>query len=121
MGLLRLIRDIWRKRLSPKEQMRLQIRDSFDDCVKSREVRAFMTGEPMLDGMLLQSAIATTYKSLNESQEFRMMSLMCNAKYHFDPLIILEEELDRALLRYCGIKRRSFDDEFDYLDEFDED
>lgn len=44
--------------------MRLQFRDAFDDCIKSKVVRSHLTGNSLTDGMLVYTAIANTYKSM---------------------------------------------------------
>ena len=95
------LKRLWRKRLSLKDQMRLQFRDSFEDCVNSRTVKQGLTGEPFLDGMLLQAAISITYDSIKNEARFATFAALCILKHGFDPVMILEEELDRALKIYC--------------------
>ena len=95
------LKRLWRKRLSLKDQMRLQFRDSFEDCVNSRTVKKGLTGDPFLDSILLQAAISITYNSIKNEARFATFSVLCILKHGFDPTMILEEELDRALRIYC--------------------
>ena len=92
-----------RKQLSLEEQMRLQFRDEFDDCIKSKNVRSALTGNSMTDGLLVYSAINITYKTLKDSKQFQALSALTILQHGFDPGQILDEELHRALNKYCGM------------------
>lgn len=94
----------WRhKKLSLEEQMRLRFRDEFDDCVKSKTVRSGKTGNSTTDGLLVYSAISITYKTLKENKQFQALSALTILQNGFDPGQILDEELNRALKKYCGM------------------
>lgn len=105
-----------RKKLSLQEQMRLRFRDEFDDCVNSKHVRSALSGNPMTDGLLVYGAISITYKSLKESKQLQALSALCILQHGYDPLQILDEELHRALKKYCGIEPPREDDDLDFLD-----
>lgn len=92
---------LWRKRLSLKDQMRLQFRDVFEESVRSKEVKKAMSGVQFIDDMLIQEAISITYDSIKNEARFAPFSALCILKQGFDPTMILEEELDRALRKYC--------------------
>lgn len=108
-----------RKKLSLEEQMRLKFRDEFDDCVKSKTVRSGRTGDPMMDGLLVYGAISITYKSLKDNRQLQALNALTILQHGFDPGQILDEELHRALKKYCGIVPPRKDDDLDFLD-FDE-
>ena len=84
-----------------EEQVRLQFRDCFDDSVKSCSKQKFLTGEPMIDGLMIYGAIATMYESLKNTDRFKDLYFICMFKHNFNPSIILDEELERALKLYC--------------------
>ena len=97
---MRFLRKLWRKRLSVKEQIRLQFRDCFEDSIKSCSNQG-LTGEPLIDSLMIYGAIATMYDSLKNTDRFKLFSFSCMYKHNFDPAIILDEELERALNIYC--------------------
>lgn len=105
-----------RKKLSLEEQMRLKFRDEFDDCVKSKTVRSRRTGDPMMDGLLVYGAISITYKTLKENRQLQALNALTILQHGFDPGQILDEELHRALKKYCGIVPPKKDDDLDFLD-----
>lgn len=113
-----------RKKLSLEEQMRLKFRDEFDDCVKSKTVRSGRTGNSMTDGLLVYSAISITYKTLKDNKQFQALSALTILQHGFDPGQILDEELHRALKKYCGMdsptpgygQKDEDDDLFDFDD-----
>lgn len=92
-----------RKKLSLEEQMRLKFRDEFDDCVKSKTVRSGKTGNSFSDGLLVYGAIGITYKTLKDDKRFQALSALTILQYGFDLGQILDEELHRALEKYCGM------------------
>lgn len=114
---MNIFEKLRRKKLSQEEQMRLQFRDAFDDCIKSKVVRSHLTGNSLTDGMLVYTAIANTYKSIKENRQFNAISALCLLQHGFNPSSILEDELHRALKKYCGIEPPKKDeDDLDFLD-----
>lgn len=95
-----------RKRLSTSEQVRLMFRDSFDDAAKSKSIRSRLTGDSMSDGMIIYSSIALNYKCIKEAENFQTVRSLTILRDGFDPQEILDEELDRALQKYCGMDSR---------------
>ena len=106
---MNFIKNLLRKRLSQKEQIRLQFRDAFDYCVKSRTVRSAMTGDSFSDGMLVYAALVNTYDAMKNNEQMQLLSAMCILKDGYDPCVLLDEELSRALKKYCGMDNRSDD------------
>ena len=100
---MNFIKKILRKRLSQQEQIRLKFRDAFTDCVKSKFVRSALCGDAMMDGLLVYSAIANTYKILKDNKDMQMLRTLCILKDGYDPEIILKEELTIAMKKYCGM------------------
>ena len=92
-----------RKRLSTSEQVRLMFRDSFDDAAKSKSIRSRLTGDSMSDGMIIYSSITLNYKFIKEADNFQAVRSLTILKDGFDPEEILDEELERALKKYCGM------------------
>ena len=68
-------------------------RDQFDGCIKSKAFRKALCGDPVLDGMLAQTAIGVTYKTYKESKQFRALCGLTILKSGYNPEIILEEEV----------------------------
>lgn len=89
MGLLDLF-----KKPSLKDQLRLKIRQAFNDAVKDASKN--LMNDPMMDGLLVQAAIGELYQSLKGN---RTMQVEC-AKQGFDYESLLEEECNRALKTY---------------------
>ena len=81
---------------TPEQVIREQLKDSFDDNVKFVFKENGMTGDPMLDGLRVQSAIAAVYQNLKGDPE---LSLLCSVK-GIDYDKILDEESNKALGRY---------------------
>ena len=92
-----------RKRLSTSEQVRLMFRDAFDDAAKTKAIRSRLTGDPLSDGMIVYSSIAITYKNIKDADNFQSVRSLTILRDGFDPQEILDEELDRALQKYCGM------------------
>ena len=116
---MNFFKKLARKRLSEKEQIRLMFRDQFDGCIKSKAFRKALCGDPVLDGMLAQTAIGVKYKTYKESKQFRALCGITILKSGYNPEIILEEEMQRALKLYCGIAPSREDpyDNDDFLEE----
>lgn len=100
---MNIFKKIARKKLSGKDQVRLMFRDQFDNCIKNKEIKKSLCGDPTLDGLLVYTAISITYKTLKESQQLQTMSAWTLLNDGYNPLVILEEELNRALKIYCNI------------------
>ena len=86
---MNFFKKLARKRLSEKEQIRLMFRDQFDGCIKSKAFRKALCGDPVLDGMLAQTAIGVTYKTYKESKQFRALCGLTILKSGYNPEIIL--------------------------------
>lgn len=106
---MNFIKNLFRKRLSQKEQIRLKFRDAFDNCVKSKIVRSAMTGDSFSDGMLVYAALVNTYDAMKNNEQMQLLSAMCILKDGYDPCVLLDEELSRALKKYCGMDNGSDD------------
>ena len=100
---MNFIKIFFRKRLSQEEQIRLKFRDAFDNCVKSKTVRSALTGDSFSDGMLVYAALVNTHNAMKDSEHMQMLSTVCMLKHGFDPCVLLDEELSRALNKYCGM------------------
>lgn len=100
---MNLFEKIRRKRLSASEQVRLMFRDSFEDAAKSKSIRSRLTGDPMSDGMIIYSSISLNYKCIKESKDFQTVRSLTIIRDGFDPEEILDEELELALKKYCGM------------------
>lgn len=101
---MNFLKRLFRRRLSHKEQIRLKFRDAFDGCIKSRYVRSSLNGDAMMGGLLVYSAIANTYKSLKDNEDMQLLRSFCILQEGFDPINILNEELIRAMNKYCGME-----------------
>lgn len=76
--------DLFRR--SESDEIRHQIRTRFDDIVK--DVLRETNGDPILGGIMVQNAILSLYRALEETPGLRGV-------YQ-----IIEEEKDRALRKY---------------------
>lgn len=83
------------KKKKPEDVFRKRVRDGFDESVKN--VKHRLIGDPMMDGMLVQSAIANFAKAMKESPEIMIIGLGAKG---WMPEIIIDEELQRALKKY---------------------
>lgn len=93
MGLFDLFK---KKPKTPEEMFRMKIRSSFDDSVKLAKKN--FIGDPMLDGTLIESAIANIYNELRNSDKIQMLCTLQG----IDDWKILREERDRALKMFFG-------------------
>lgn len=98
--------DFFKRTKSAEEIFRMNIRDAFKQCVA--DTKPHMIGDKMMDGLLVQAAIGSTYQSLKNASEMQVVGLMAQG---WMPETIIEEELQRVLKKYLGIesKASSFD------------
>ena len=82
------------KKPSLKDQLRLIIRQAFNDAVK--DASKSLMNNPRVDGLLVQAAIGELYQSLKGN---RTMHVEC-ARQGIDYESLLEEECNRALNTY---------------------
>ena len=85
-----------RQKKTPEQAIRERLKDSFDDNVKFVFKENGISGDPMLDGLRVQAAIAAVYQNLKGNPE---LSLLCSVK-GMDYDKILDEECTKALGRY---------------------
>ena len=99
----------------------MKYREAFDNCVKSKKVKSAMTGNNMIDGMLVYNAIATIYSLIKNDKQFQAINTITILRDGFDPSKILKEELQRALKKYCGMESKPYDNDFNSYDVSDDD
>lgn len=83
------------KKKTPEDVFRESVRKGFDKAVK--DVIPTLMNDPMMDGLMVQAAIANFYQSMKNSSEIQVIGLTAKG---WIPEKILEEECNHALKKY---------------------
>lgn len=82
------------KKKKAEDVFRKKVSDAFEESVRIAEKK--LTGNPMFDGMIVQTAIGSTRKFLIESPELQVLGMMAD----WIPEQIIDEECKRVMQKY---------------------
>ena len=75
----------------------MEIIKGFKSCAKN--VKHKLSGEPLADALLVQTAIASFYETMKNSPKIQIIGLAASG---WMPETIFKEECNRALKNYLG-------------------